>query len=325
MPSLQLRMYYFFISSDHDIRRQGLLKAYTTSLSLISKVAEANEKFDFIKYAPNGYSQFLVIASILVMKIIHSSYSKYIDIDEGKRVFDTIIFMFRRASVEDNDIRGRVGKILTNLWSFHQSFSAKQVQEEPKLNIKTRLGASLLHDSLWTWRKELVGREMLFELLFRPPPPKSIRMCLKLQQPVPQMREIRSVRIYTCKTSTPKIWIGFGMWDFHRFCQWSLDLTSNLFQGGDAVAMYTQHSLLKSNSPACFGTTPTNFKIGYRSGIRNLPCCPMRVCSFFTNLTRRGCLDPWQPIVHCRAVIGALTGLRIPRVQYYRVTTSLES
>jgi hypothetical protein len=158
MSSLQLRTYYFFVSSDHDIRRQGLLKAYTTSLSLIAKAAKANDTFDFLKYAPNGYSQFLVLAAILVMKIIHSSYSKYIDIREGKRVFDAIIVSFRKASIEDNDIRGRVSKILINLWSFHQSCATRLMQEEPKLNIKTRLGASLLHDSLWTWREEFGGQ-----------------------------------------------------------------------------------------------------------------------------------------------------------------------
>jgi hypothetical protein len=158
MSSLQLRTYYFFVSSDHDIRRQGLLKAYTTSVTLISNATEANQKSDFIKYAPNGYSQFLVMAAILIMKIVHSSYSKYIDIQGGKRAFDTVLWMFKKSSIEDNDIRGRISKILTNLWSYHQSCAARLTQDEPKLNIKTRLGASLLHDSLWTWREEFGGQ-----------------------------------------------------------------------------------------------------------------------------------------------------------------------
>ena len=158
MASLQLRTYYFFVSTDHDIRRQGLLKAYTTSLNLISKATDANKNSDFIKYAPNGYSVFLVLAAVLVMRIIHSSYSRYIDIKEGKLAFDNILWMFRKASVENDDLRGRIGKILTQLWSFHQSCSAKSIQDEPKLNIKTRLGASLLHDSLWTWREQFGGQ-----------------------------------------------------------------------------------------------------------------------------------------------------------------------
>jgi hypothetical protein len=158
MSSLQLRIYYFFISTSHDIRRQGLLKAYTTSLHLISKATKANEKWEFIKYAPDGYSQFLVLAAVLVMRIIHSTYSKYIDIEEGKAAFDALLWMFRKASIEKDDLRGRIGKILTQLWSFHQSRVVKSVQEEPRLNIKTKPGASLLHDSLWTWREEFGGQ-----------------------------------------------------------------------------------------------------------------------------------------------------------------------
>ena len=92
------------------------------------------------------------------MKIIHSNYFKYIDTEGGKRSFDTVLTMFRKGSIENGDLRGRIGKILTQLWSFHQSCAAKSIQEEPKLNLKTRLGASLLHDSLWAWREEFGGQ-----------------------------------------------------------------------------------------------------------------------------------------------------------------------
>ena len=134
------------------------MKAYTTSLYLISKVTKANETWEFIKYAPDEYSQFLVLAAVLIMRIIHSTYSKYINIEEGNAAFDELLWMFRKASVENDDLRGRISKILTQLWSFHQSRAVKSIQEEPKLNIKTRLGASLLHDSLWTWREEFGGQ-----------------------------------------------------------------------------------------------------------------------------------------------------------------------
>jgi len=98
------------------------------------------------------------MAAILVMKIIHSNYSKYGDVDEGKRDFDTVVRMFKRSSAEDNDLGGKSSKILTNIWSLHHSSLPKNIKEEPKLNIKTRLGASLLHDSLWTWREEFGGQ-----------------------------------------------------------------------------------------------------------------------------------------------------------------------
>ncbi|KAG0648535.1 Regulatory LEU3 [Hyphodiscus hymeniophilus] len=159
MSALQLRTYYFFISSDHDLRREGLLKAYTTSLDLICKATEAKEKSDFIRYAPDVYGRFLVLAAVLVMRIIHSSYARYVDVNEGKSAFDAVLRMFQRASLENDDLRGRISKILKQLWSFHQSCAPKSILEEPKLHIRTRLGASLLHDALWTWREEFGGQK----------------------------------------------------------------------------------------------------------------------------------------------------------------------
>ncbi len=70
----------------------------------------------------------------------------------GKRAFNTVISMLKRSSVEDNDLKGRVGKILAQLWSAHQSLPAKR-EQEPGLQVRTRLGASILHDSLWQWRE----------------------------------------------------------------------------------------------------------------------------------------------------------------------------
>jgi hypothetical protein len=156
-----------------EIRKQGLLKAYTTALTLISRVSDADAKWDFIKYAPNGIVHALTVAAILLMKIISSSYSRYVDVESGKSAFNSVLSMHRRASVEDNDLRGRAGKILAQLWSVHHSLAVRR-EQEPTLNIKTRLGASVLHDSLWTWREEFGGQRATASVSSQPvpaPPP----------------------------------------------------------------------------------------------------------------------------------------------------------
>lgn len=173
MACLQLRIYYFFMPLAVDIRKQGLLKAYTTALTLISRVSDADVKWDFIKYAPNGIVHVLTVAAILLMKIISSSYSRYVDVESGKSAFNSVLSMHRRASVEDNDLRGRAGKILAQLWSVHQSLAVRR-EQEPTLNIKTRLGASVLHDSLWMWREEFGGQRATASVSSQPvpaPPP----------------------------------------------------------------------------------------------------------------------------------------------------------
>ena len=158
MASMLFRTYYFFESSASETRKQGLLRAYTAALNFISKLAEEDAKNDFIKYVPNVFCQILNTAAMLVMKIINSSYSRYVDTERGKRSFNIVLGLLRRAVLEDNDIRGRGGKILAQLWTVHHSRAVRRVQE-PNLKVKSRLGASVLHDELWTWREEFGGQE----------------------------------------------------------------------------------------------------------------------------------------------------------------------
>lgn len=140
------------------MRKQGLLRAYSTALNFISKLANEDAKNDFIKYLPNIFYQILNTAGMLVMKIINSSYAKYVDIEEGKRSFNIILSLLRRATLEDNDLRGRGGKILAQLWTIHYSRTIRRGQE-PNLTVQSRLGASVLHDGLWAWREEFGGQK----------------------------------------------------------------------------------------------------------------------------------------------------------------------
>ena len=145
------------MTSNSDIRKQGLLRAYTTALSLISKVRDAEASWNFVKFAPNGITQMITMGAMLIMKIINSSYSKYVDTETGIRAFDSVMVMLKRASVGYMDIRGRASKICTQLLGVHRDFKARR-EEEPGLKVKTRLAASLLHDELWMWREEFAGQ-----------------------------------------------------------------------------------------------------------------------------------------------------------------------
>ena len=99
----------------------------------------------------------ITMSGMLIMKIINSSYSKYVDTETGIRAFDSVLVLLNRASLGYMDIRGRANKILTQLWGVHRDFKTRR-EEEPGLKIKSRLGASLLHDELWMWREQFAGQ-----------------------------------------------------------------------------------------------------------------------------------------------------------------------
>lgn len=152
MASLQLGTFYFFMKDHTEVRKLGLLKAYTTAISVISKSVEADKSWGFLKNAPNGYLQILCTGAILVMKIVHSSYSQYIDVDEGKRAFDSVVGV-RLTAPDRDDLRDRIRRILEQLWSLHHSLTQAR-EQEPSLRVKSRLGASVMHDALWTFRDQ---------------------------------------------------------------------------------------------------------------------------------------------------------------------------
>lgn len=157
MACLQLRTYYFFMPPGTDFRKQGLLGAYAESIALIAKLADADAKWNFISFAPIGFVHMLLSAAMVLMKIVNSKYSTYIDVEAARVSFNTANSMLKKASVEDNDLRERVSKIIEQLWSFHHTLNLRK-EEEPTIHIKTRWGASLIHDSLWIWREEFGGQ-----------------------------------------------------------------------------------------------------------------------------------------------------------------------
>ena len=152
----QLRTYYLFETSSSDFCQEALIKAYATSLALISKVDTADANSDFTKYAPSYFSHILGMAAVLVMKMVSSSYSQYVDVEGGRRAFNTVLSLLRKCSVEDNDLKGRMSKILAQLWSVHLSDRARR-DRPPSLTIKSRFCASILHDALWLWREKFGG------------------------------------------------------------------------------------------------------------------------------------------------------------------------
>lgn len=102
------------------------------------------------------YFRVISIAAMFILKLSYSNLSPFLDLENGKRAFNSAIMLTRRISIEDNDLPGRTSTILTQLWSAQAR--GGQQDKEPGLKLKTRLAASLTHDSLWTWREIFGGQ-----------------------------------------------------------------------------------------------------------------------------------------------------------------------
>lgn len=147
---LHLYIFYLMEPSGPPNRKTALLRGYSLAIGLIRRVSDLGVESDFVRYAPQAQFQVLSLAAMLILKLSFSNYSTFIDVDEGKRTFHIAAQMIRETSLEDNDLQGRMSKILTQLWSGYARIGS--FNEEPSLKLRTRLAASLLHDLLWTWR-----------------------------------------------------------------------------------------------------------------------------------------------------------------------------
>ncbi|KAJ9348533.1 hypothetical protein DTO280E4_9304 [Paecilomyces variotii] len=156
---LQLYVFYLLETSDSDSRKRALLRAYKISTETISKLAHIDAGSDATQYSPISFFRVVCLASMFILKLIYSNLSIFLDIENGKRSFTSAMILSRRVSIEDNDLPGRTSKILTQLWSAQAR--SGQRDKEPGLKLKTRLAASLLHDSLWTWREEFGGQRSM--------------------------------------------------------------------------------------------------------------------------------------------------------------------
>jgi transcriptional regulatory protein LEU3 len=138
-------------------RKQGLLKAFLAATSVIAKVMDTPTRNGVLKRAPASVCLMVFVAAIMVLKILDSSYSSFVHVEEANGAFNAALGLIRQASVEDNDLPGRYSKILTQLWNLHTSLVLQRIPD-PELKLRTRIGASLLHDSLWKWRETFGGQ-----------------------------------------------------------------------------------------------------------------------------------------------------------------------
>lgn len=63
------------------------------------------------------YFRVISIAAMFILKLSYSNLSPFLDLENGKRAFNSAIMLTRRISIEDNDLPGRTSTILTQLWS----------------------------------------------------------------------------------------------------------------------------------------------------------------------------------------------------------------
>ncbi|KAJ5605366.1 hypothetical protein N7510_010520 [Penicillium lagena] len=215
----QLESYYFYDLADANARRQGLLRAYSNACIFITGLLDEDKATELFLYSSYELLRVLWQAMQIISDILISVYAHHVVSEVGHRLFHAGIAGTKRASVENNDMPGRLSVIMSQLWRMRNA-RVDPLLEEPRLRIKSRLGASTLYNWLWYWRESFAGQTNAYP----PSPPVSLILP-------GQFEGSGSESFLDINPGPPK--------ELGDNSHWGIDWTSNLGASADFLGSWT--------------------------------------------------------------------------------------
>jgi hypothetical protein len=157
-----------------NARVDDLTKLYLATTSFLGRVLDLETSpGDLIGHSTNYILQMLVSAAFALMKLLKSSFSRHIDFNHGKLLFNGAISAIRRISVMDHDRPIRLADILAQMWN---ATSLEPAEEDAlQLKVRCRMSMSHVYDTVWRWRQrfrpvksfeEMQGKIIAFYQIF---------------------------------------------------------------------------------------------------------------------------------------------------------------
>ncbi len=105
----------------------------------------------------------MIIASgFALLKLLTSFFAEFVDLNQGRQLFNDTIIAIRHISVKQNDLPSRLAEVLAQLWKYSGAAQGKfqpgsntnGMENSLQLKVKCRMSMSLVYDSVWRWREE---------------------------------------------------------------------------------------------------------------------------------------------------------------------------
>ncbi|KAA8645651.1 transcription factor domain-containing protein [Aspergillus tanneri] len=147
---LHLR-YFVFLGS--NARSDDLTKLFIATTSFLGRVLDLETSpGELIGHATNYILQMIVSAAFALMKLLKSDFSRHIDFDHGKLLFNGAISAIRRISVMDHDRPVRLADILAQMWNAGTPDDSMG-EDVLQLKVRCRMSMSHVYDTVWRWRQ----------------------------------------------------------------------------------------------------------------------------------------------------------------------------
>lgn len=148
---------YFLRETENEQRKKGILRAYSTAVSLITITISHETAYEELPYAPATTARIIFVAALVIFRVLHSSYAlagpHELDRDAGHVLYRAAGFAIRQLSVQgdEKDFPIRAADMLNELWRVGENDSDLRGQV-PNLRARSRMGSSLVFDCLLIWR-----------------------------------------------------------------------------------------------------------------------------------------------------------------------------
>lgn len=129
---------YFFDSSASDVRKVGILKAYSSAVAFIQVMTDVDKSIRLIGYMTGYHQRMFLIANCIMLKVLRSSYSQDVDFEAGKSLCNQTQVMISKLILSHKDSAGKSAQMVSQLW---HSSNTDALNEPPELLVKSRLGA----------------------------------------------------------------------------------------------------------------------------------------------------------------------------------------
>jgi transcriptional regulatory protein LEU3 len=134
--------------------KRGFIKTYNAALAIIEHCKESHERNSlFVKNLPSAYILTIWQASVVIARLINSSYQALLNREAGKKLYQTAIDLVMKASIVKHDLPYRSCGIMKSTWNLFKTLSAAD-PDSLKLTVKSRMSVNLFFDTLWTLREK---------------------------------------------------------------------------------------------------------------------------------------------------------------------------
>jgi transcriptional regulatory protein LEU3 len=135
-----------------------LRKMFSLACSAIEILHAIDAAENLMDAVPAAMMKYLGLAAYTLLKFSRSDLRATLDFARGKAAYFAAINLFKKASVEPEDVSVRSAKILTQLWTSKSIFRTSEGSVDAlSLRCGSRLAMSITYDCYWWWRSEFAG------------------------------------------------------------------------------------------------------------------------------------------------------------------------